>query len=333
MSGNPTQLGTNNGSSKATLGVLSRIAALVAFVIAGIVVFNGLLGPVVILPFVIVPLCAGVGILRKRIWSAYGFATVFFAQLLLVPVILLRPGTSIERATQIVEIVFWLVLGILFLSAGRSLAASGAARGSVLPWIVAAGLTVVPFFFVQTFEIASQSMENTLLPGDRILAQTFPHPAPERGKMVLFLSPTERGVVLIKRIIAGPGDRIRIEKKIVILNGTALDEKYVTHDVDDHYGEDFPSDSTISECEQGHEMLSRHIADGDVVVPAGEYFVLGDRRELSLDSRCWGFVRSGDLIGRPLIIYDSIERTPEQELAPNQGWLGRRRWARLFTAF
>lgn len=320
-----------------TLGRLPRIASIVAFVIAGIVVFNGLLGPVVVLPFAVVPLCAGIGILRKRVWSAYGFATFFFAQLLLVPVILLRPGSSTGRATQIVEILFWSVLGILFLAAGRTLAASGAARGWPLPWIVAAALSVIPFFFVQSFEVASQSMEGTLLQGDRILAQEFPRPTPERGKMVLLLSPTERGEVLIKRIIAGPGDRIRIEKKTVILNGTALVEKYVTYEAgtEDPDGESFPNEMSnpIPGCAEGHEMLSRQVVNGEVVVRAGQYFVLGDMREDSLDSRCWGFISSNDLIGKPLMIYDSIERTSEQELAPNKGWLGRRRWARLFTVF
>jgi len=319
-----------------TLGSLPRIASVVAFVIAGIVILNGLLGPVVVLPFAVVPLCAGIGILRKRVWSAYGLATFFFAQLLLVPVILLRPGSSVGRATQIVEIAFWLVLGILFLFAGRSLAASGAARGWPLPWIVAAALTVVPFFFVQTFEIPSQSMEGTLLPGDRILAQEFPRPVPRRGEIVLFLSLTERGEVLIKRIIAGPGDRIRIAKKVVILNGAAINEKYVTHDADQHYGENFPNneiDVNIPGCAEGQEMISRQVVNGEVVVPAGRYFVLGDRRENSLDSRCWGFISSNDLIGKPLVIYDSIKRTSEQELDPNKGWLGQRRWARLFTIF
>jgi signal peptidase I len=319
-----------------TLGRLPRIASVVAFVIAGIVILNGLLGPVVVLPFAIVPLCSGIGILRRRVWGAYGFATFFFTQLLLVPVILLRPGSSAGRATQIVEIVFWFLLGILFLSAGRSLAASGAARGWPFPWIAVSALTVVPFFFVQTFEIASQSMEETLLPGDRILAQEFPRPTPKRGEMVLFLSPTERGLVLIKRIIAGPGDRIRIAKKVVILNGTAIDEKYVTHDADEHYGENFPNDEidvNIPGCAEGHEMVSRQVVNGEVVVPAGRYFVLGDRREDSLDSRCWGFISSSDVIGKPLVIYDSIERTSEQELDPNKGWLGRRRWSRLFKVF
>jgi len=319
------------------LGVLPRIATIVAFLIAGVVVLNGLQGPIVVLPFALIPLCAGIGILRRRVWSAYGFASVFLAQLVLVPVILLRPGlTSIARAAQVVEIALWLALGILFLFAGRSLAATGASRGWALPWIAFAAMTVVPFVFVQTFEIPGQSMEGTLLPGDYILAQTFPRPAPERGKMVLFLSPTEGEEILVKRIIAGPGDHVRIAMKVVILNGVALDEKYVTHDPDDHYGENFPNDFTVPSipgCAEGQEMLSQDVVNGEVVVPAGRYFVLGDRREDSLDSRCWGFIKADDLIGRPLMIYDSTERTPDQASAPDRIWLGKRRWGRLFKVF
>jgi signal peptidase I len=153
--------------------------------------------------------------------------------------------------------------------------------------------------------------------------------------MVLFLSPADRSHILIKRVIAVPGDRIRIARKVVILNGTALDEKYVTHKGGEEgfYPDIFPNDISLPGCAEGHEMLSQQVVDGEIVVPAGGYFVLGDWRENSLDSRCWGFVRSSDLIGKPLMIYDSIDRTARQATHPNHDWLGHRRWTRLFIVF
>jgi signal peptidase I len=228
-----------------------------------------------------------------------------------------------------------LLLGILFLSAGRSLAVSGAARGRALPWIVVAALSIAPFFFVQTFEIPGESMEDTLLPGDRILAQTLPLRPPERGKMVLFLSPTDRSHILVKRVIAIPGDRIRISRNVVILNGSALEEKYVVHkaDANDFYPDSIPNKSDLPGCAEGQEMFSQNVVNGEIGVPAGRYFVLGDNRENSLDSRCWGFVSSSDLIGKPLMIYDSIDRAGKQGSDPNANWLGHRRWARLFSVF
>ena len=315
---------------------LPQIASIVAFVLAGLVIVSGLFGPIVVLPVAIVPLAAGIGILRKRVWSAYGLATIYFAQLLLLPVMLSRPGHYTGQIFKAAfSVLFSLLFGILFLAAGRSLAASGAARGRAVPWIAIAALGIAPFFFVQPFEIPGGSMEGTLLPGDRILAMTFPLQPPERGKMALFVSPQDRGIVLIKRVIAVAGDRIRISRKVVMLNGAALDEKYVVHreGQPEFYPDDFPNDSSLPGCEEGHEVLSQHTVNGEIVVPTGEYFVLGDNRENSLDSRCWGFVGSNDLKGKPLMIYDSIERADEQETDPNQNWMGHRRWARLFKVF
>src|ERR1035438_2875727 len=101
---------------------LPRIASIVAFVIAGITILTALLGPIVVLPAAILPLCAGIGILRKHVWSAYGFATCSFAQTLLLPVMLFRPGYTTGGALRIiVSIICSLLLGILFLTAGRSL--------------------------------------------------------------------------------------------------------------------------------------------------------------------------------------------------------------------
>lgn len=318
-----------------TLKKLPRIAAVIAFIIAGIIVLNAVSEAIVAVPLAIVPLCAGVGILRKRVWGAYGFAMFLLAQLLVIPVIVSRPGLSTGFAHQYVfTVIGALLLGILFLSSGRSLANSGAVRGKAYPWIIAAALATIPFFFVQTFEIPGSSMENTLLPGDRILALTFPLKPPDRGNMAIFLSPQDRSEALIKRVVAVPGDHIRIWKGAVILNGNVLDEKYVVHQGEqDFYPDEIPNDTELPGCAEGHEMLSQRVVNREIVVPAGEYFVLGDNRENSLDSRCWGFVSSGDVIGKPLMIYDSIDQTARQASRPTRDWIGHRRWARLFMVF
>jgi signal peptidase I len=315
---------------------LPRIASIVAFVMAGLLIIAGIFGPIVLLPLALIPLASGVGILRRRVWSAYGFATVELAQILLLPVVLSEPGWSVAHMIRAVcSALFSLLAGILFLFAGRSLAASGATTGRAFPWIIVALLSVGPFFFVHPFEIPSMSMEGTLLRGDRILAVTLPIQLPERGKMVLFLSPQNPGAVLVKRVVAVAGDHIRIARRVVILNGVALDEKYAVHNLGgvDFYPDDFPNDTSLPGCEEGHELLSQHTVNGEIVVPAGAYFVLGDNRENSLDSRCWGFINSKDLRGRPWMIYDSIDGPAGQGADLNQGWIGHRRWARLFKVF
>ncbi len=178
-------------------------------------------------------------------------------------------------------------------------------------------------------------MQNTLLPGDKILAQMFPLRPPTHGQLILFFSPRDRDQILIKRVIAIPGDHLRIANEAVILNGTVLDEKYVTRQtrLEPFYPKDFPNDVELPDCAQGHEAFSRQVVNGEIVVPVQSYFVLGDNRDDSLDSRCWGFVSARDVIGKPLVIYDSVVRTAEEGADPNRDLLGRRRWERVFKTF
>jgi signal peptidase I len=90
-------------------------------------------------------------------------------------------------------------------------------------------------------------------------------------------------------------------------------------DYEDAYRDNFPSEPNVPLYQPAEEMLRKNVVNGEVVVPPGEYFVLGDNRDQSLDSRYWGFVSAGDLIGSPLLIYDSEEQRS-----------GHIRWGRYF---
>ena len=193
------------------------------------------------------------------------------------------------------------------------------------PWIAVSALLTLPLLFVQAFVIPTGAMENTLLIGDRIVAQRFPRIKPVFGDLIVFFYPIDRSATFVKRVIGVAGDRIRISDKIVYRNGAALQEPYASHKspYPDSYRDNFPSgELNIAVIDAGQEMLKKNVVNGEVVVPQGKYFVLGDNRDNSLDSRYWGFVDAGDLIGKPLSIYDSEDQAPAK--------LHRRRWDRFF---
>ena len=302
---------------------IARCAYIVAFLVAVGTAISALAGQIFLLPFALIPLIAGIGIMRGRAWSAWGIALYTFAQLLPVSRVLFR-SSSLSSAPPgaISAVVMAAVLIPLFFFAGRSLAATGAASGRAWPWIAASALTGLPVFFIQAFVVPTATMEDTLLTGDRVLVQHFPEPKPARGDMIVFVYPIDRRQTFVKRVIGVPGDRIRISNKIVYRNGAALGEPYAVHKTGyiDAYRDNFPSEPNIALNVPARDMLRKHVLNGEVVVPDGEYFVLGDNRDLSLDSRYWGFIDAGDLIGKPLLIYDSEDQTTRTV-----------RWGRLFT--
>jgi signal peptidase I len=187
----------------------------------------------------------------------------------------------------------------------------------------------VPILFVQPFVMPTGSMEDTLLIGDRILVQRWPKIAPQRDDVIVFLYPPDRSQTFVKRVAGIAGDRIRISNKILYRNGQALQEPYAVHKTSyvDSYRDNFPSEPTVSLDRAGLKMLNEHVVNGEVVVPDGKYFVLGDNRDSSLDSRYWGFVDASDIIGKPVLIYDSEE--PAQA-AESFTITHRVRWGRLF---
>jgi signal peptidase I len=193
--------------------------------------------------------------------------------------------------------------------------------------VLVVGLFILTFI-VQHFEIPSASMENTLLIGDHVfvdrltptgkgpLSWLFPYRNLHRGDTAVFMTPNPayKGMYLVKRIVAVGGDRIHMHEGVLYVNGVAQNEPYAHHiSFPSPYRDNFPQylgpDSQITET--WLPVLRASIKDGDVVIPPGNYFAMGDNRDNSLDSRYWGFVPQENVIGRPLFIFWSFD-VPEE---------------------
>jgi signal peptidase I len=175
-------------------------------------------------------------------------------------------------------------------------------------------------------------MENTILVGDHLLVQCFPKPSPERGDIIVFRYPLDTSESYVKRVMGVPGDHIHLEEKAFVLNGKKLVEPYARH-IRPYvipYADNFPSiqpgpDISYRERKRAQAMFSQHVVNGELVVPEGFYFVMGDNRDNSLDSRYWGFVPRDNIIGEPLLIYESEEQKADGKPA----WPRRIRWSRF----
>jgi signal peptidase I len=239
--------------------------------------------------------------------------------------------------------------------------------------VLVIGLYILTFL-AQNFVIPSGSMEKTLLVGDHLVVDriSLAPPAkwmplahyrePRRGDIVVFIKPVPEPepdadgkpqyFFLVKRLIGVPGDHIHLHRGIVILNGVAQPPPKDGSDdagsgIDQDYLDEFPSippAQAPSGAETGSWAVDapNHIVDGDLVVPPGMYFMMGDNRHNSLDSRYWGFVPRQNIVGRPLFNYWSFksgEATYEQTgLGARLAWMAHvvahffteTRWNRTF---
>lgn len=179
---------------------------------------------------------------------------------------------------------------------------------------------------VQAFKIPTGSMENNLLIGDHLLVNKFvfgptanavergvlPVREVRRGDIVVFKYPEDPERDFIKRVIGLPGETLEVRRKVVYINGEPLDEAYV------HFL------SPASGPGQEVTAFDRRESYGPVTVPEGHYFVMGDNRDNSQDSRYWGFLPASYVKGRALLVYWSFDS------APGAGNLfSRTRWDRL----
>lgn len=195
--------------------------------------------------------------------------------------------------------------------------------GSIESLLVTITIAVfVITFVVQAFTIPSESMEKTLLIGDYLLVDKahfgdgwgrafMPYRKIERQEIVVFRYPVHPTMYFVKRVIGLPGDRIRLMDKQVFVNGVALREPYVVYSRPfDPYRDDFPNGPRWTTDIDAHWSIELHrlIEDKQLIVPENCYFVMGDNRDDSSDSRYWGFVPAENIVGRPLMIYFSTRR-------------------------
>ncbi|MGA2687825.1 MAG: signal peptidase I [Candidatus Korobacteraceae bacterium] len=188
-------------------------------------------------------------------------------------------------------------------------------------------------FVVQAFQIPSESMEKTLLIGDYLLVDKahyghsrwwswlLPYRPIRRQDIIVFRYPVNPRQHFVKRVVAVPGDHVRLVNKHVYVNGLRQDDDYATFNWAwrDRFRDNFPDGGFYGDRISAKWFLQaqRLMDDGELIVPEGSYFVLGDNRDDSYDSRYWGFVPQENVVGRPLLIYWSMDRT-ETAMASEQ---------------
>jgi signal peptidase I len=195
--------------------------------------------------------------------------------------------------------------------------------------VLVTGLFIITFI-LQAFEIPSSSMVKTLLIGDHVfvnriqfapktswMGPLLPYREIHRGDIVVFLSPMTPGLYVVKRVIGVPGDHLHLRDGVVYRNGEKLNEPYINPDLptnlEDSYRVNFPAVMpTYADQLADYWQLSlrQYIQGDDIVVPPDSYFAMGDNRNVSYDSRYWGFIPQKNLVGRPMFIYWSFD-TPE----------------------
>ena len=212
-------------------------------------------------------------------------------------------------------------------------------------------------FLLQPLLIPSESMERTLLVGDFLLfnkqiygqsgwlgRHLLPYREVRRGDIIVFHH--DNPPLLVKRVVGVPGDRLRIDNGRVTVNDQPLKEPYVAFEpappnpFRDHFPASVYTDPQVDP--DWWRLMQSLVRNGELVVPEGQYFVLGDTRNHSKDSRFWGFVPRTSVIARPLVIYFSLRRpstTDVQQASDDRlthdGELSARlkgfaRWKRIF---
>jgi signal peptidase I len=220
----------------------------------------------------------------------------------------------------------------------------------VLEWARSIAIAFVLFLVVraigvEAFKIPTSSMESTLQVGDFLLVNKAVYGAripgidlhlpplrePSRTDVIVFHPPHEPERNYVKRVVGVPGDTLEMRDKRLLVNGRPVDEPWAIH-IDRnrdavHPGMSWQRNHLIARPPSGSYLPSRDTW-GPIVVPDGRYFVLGDNRDNSEDSRYWGWVDRDQIRGKPWFVYFSWD--PDR--AERAGWTRSVRWGRIGAA-
>jgi len=223
--------------------------------------------------------------------------------------------------------------------AGPALAPKPRAHAHHINTLQSLAITVVIAVFVvtfilQAFQIPSESMERTLLIGDYLLVDKahyghsnswgwlLPYRPVRHQDIIVFRYPVNPQQHFVKRVVGVPGDRIRLINKHVYVNGEPQPDSYAVFNWAQHdkFRDNFPNGGILGDrtTPSWFARAKKLTEDDQLIVPQGYYFVLGDNRDDSYDSRYWGLVPEENIVGRPLIIYWSMPRNRSAADDPSQ---------------
>lgn len=220
------------------------------------------------------------------------------------------------------------------------------------------GALFVLTFIVQPYRIPSGSMQDTLLIGDFLLVNKIVFAPPgcwnhllayqpvRRDDIVVFHYPVDRSLHVVKRVVGIPGDRVRLHHGLLWIDGRSQQEPFAVYAASypSAFRDEFPASEYTDPGVRTSwwSEMQRDIHGGELIIPPQAYFVLGDNRNDSLDSRYWGFVPPGNIVGEPFLVYFStlsagrseITGLPNDKLGHDHSWwsslAGSARWERIF---
>jgi signal peptidase I len=203
------------------------------------------------------------------------------------------------------------------------------------------------------YVIPSGSMESTLMTGDHVIVDKIAYAPPggtagkilpyqpvHRGDIVVFRYPLDIRRDFVKRIVALPGDRLHLSHGVLYRNGAPVNESYVQHIATnyDPWRDDFPNAPAPPLPDRALSMVRNNVSGGELIIPEGSYFGMGDNRDDSSDSRYWGLIPRENITGKPVIVFwsydapteDLLEFSPHHFLDLAEHFFTRTRWKRTF---